>query len=84
MALIAIPLVTVLLLGLVWINVAKLGLTAETGAVVERSRAVEAQTLRLEARLERRDSAVVDRARVELGMAPSSGESVTYLQAQRP
>jgi cell division protein FtsL len=74
--------VALLLFGIVWVNVAKLGLTTQTGAVVERSRAIEAQNLRLETRLERRDATVIDRAREDLGMIPSSGESVTYVQAR--
>lgn len=82
--LVAIPLIALLLAGIVWVNVATLGLTAGTGAVVERARAVEADNNLLQNRLEQRDAAVADRAQDKLGMVPSSGESVTYLDARRP
>jgi hypothetical protein len=79
-----VPVVALLLGGIVWVNVAKLTLTAETGAVVERARAVEAETVRLEAELERADAAVVDRARDQLDMVPARGDAVTYLTAPSP
>jgi hypothetical protein len=76
--------IALLLGGIVWVNVSKLTLTAETGAVVERARAVEAETVRLEAELEKADGAVVDRARARLGMVPAKGDAVTYLDAPAP
>lgn len=79
-----VPVVALLLGGIVWVNVAKLTLTAETGAVVERAWAVEAETVRLEAELERADAAVVDRARDQLEMVPARGDAVTYLTAPTP
>lgn len=79
-----VPVVALLLGGIVWVNVAKLTLTAETGAVVERAWAAEAETVRLEAELERADAAVVDRARDQLEMVPARGDAVTYLTAPTP
>ena len=46
----AIPLVALVLGGIVWVNVAKLTLTNETGQVIERARSVEAETARLKSR----------------------------------
>lgn len=79
-----VPVVALLLGGIVWVNVAKLTLTAETGAVVDRAWAVEAETVRLEAELERADAAVVDRARDQLEMVPARGDAVTYLTTPTP
>lgn len=76
----AIPLIAALVAGIVWVNVAKLGLSTRTGDTVERARAVQAETVQLKARLERIDSEVVDRARVQLGMIPATADSVTYLE----
>ena len=44
----AIPLIALVLGGIVWINVAKLTLTHETGQVIEQARSVEAETARLQ------------------------------------
>ena len=48
----AIPLIALVLGGIVWINVAKLTLTHETGQVIEQARSVEAETARLKSRFE--------------------------------
>jgi hypothetical protein len=74
-----IPLIAIVLGGIVWVNVEKLALTNETGKVMERSRAVEAQTARLQSRLDQLDARVRDNAQKRLGMVLPSGDSVTYL-----
>jgi hypothetical protein len=74
-----IPIIAIVLGGIVWVNVAKLALTNETGKVMERSRGVEAQTARLQSRLDQLDARVRDNAMKRLGMVMPSGDSVTYL-----
>lgn len=80
----AIPLVALLLGGIVWVNVAKLSLTNETGKVIERSRVVEGQTARLKSDLEQRDAAVRRNAQIKLGMISPEPDSVTYLDPLAP
>jgi hypothetical protein len=46
---------------------------------MERARAVEAQTARLQSRLDQLDARVRDNAQKRLGMVLPSGDSVTYL-----
>jgi hypothetical protein len=79
----AIPLVALVLGGIVWINVAKLTLTHETGQVIERARSVEAETARLKSRFEQRNATVIARAEKRLGMVDPPSGSVTYLDAAR-
>ena len=74
-----IPIIALVLGGIVWVNVAKLALTNETGKVMERSRAVEAQTARLQSQLDQLDARVRENAMKRLGMVMPSGDSVTYL-----
>lgn len=74
-----IPIIALVLGGIVWVNVAKLALTNDTGKVMERSRAVEAQTARLQSQLDRLDARVRENAQKRLGMVMPSGDSVTYL-----
>ncbi|HTI34392.1 MAG TPA: hypothetical protein VL422_11990 [Miltoncostaea sp.] len=74
-----IPIIALVLGGIVWVNVAKLALTNDTGKVMERSRAVEAQTARLQSQLDRLDARVRENAMKRLGMVMPSGDSVTYL-----
>ena len=76
---VVVPLVALLLGGIVWINVARLNLATETSGVVERSRDVQFETARLQAQLDQRNGAVVDRARRDLGMVPSPSEGVSYI-----
>ncbi len=64
----AIPIVALVLGGIVWVNVAKLTLTHETGQVIERARSVEAETARLKSRFEQRNATVIARAEKRLGM----------------
>jgi hypothetical protein len=79
----AIPLVAVVLAGIVWVNVAKLTVTHETGQVIERARSVEAETARLKSRFEQRNATVIARAEKRLGMVDPPSGSVTYLDAAR-
>ena len=74
-----IPIIALVLGGIVWVNVAKLALTNDTGKVMERSRAVEAQTARLQSQLDQLDARVRDNAQKRLGLQLPSGDSVTYL-----
>ena len=74
-----IPIIALVLGGIVWVNVAKLALTNETGKVMERARTVEAQTARLQSQLDQLDARVRDNAQKRLGLQLPSGDSVTYL-----
>ena len=80
----AIPLVALVLGGIVWINVAKLTLTHETGQVIEQARSVEAETARLKSRFEQRNATVIARAEKRLGMVSPPSSEVTYLDAGAP
>jgi hypothetical protein len=79
----AIPVIALVLGGIVWINVAKLTLTHETGKVIERARSVEAETARLKSRFEQRNATVIARAEKRLGMVSPPTSEVTYLDAAR-
>lgn len=83
LGLLIIPIIALLLAGIVWINVSKLAFTAETGRVVERARALEAQNLRLKAQLDRANATVIDRAQDRLGMGMPLDSSVTLLTVPR-
>jgi hypothetical protein len=78
---VAIPVIALVLAGIVWVNVAKLTLTHETGRVVERARSVEAETARLKSRFEQRNATVIARAEKRLGMVSPPSDAVTYLDA---
>ncbi len=80
-ALLLIPLIAVLLAGVVWINVAKLNVTAETGSVLERSRAVQSDNVRLQGQLEQRNSQVIDDAERRLGMVPARNDRIIRVTA---
>jgi cell division protein FtsL len=75
----AIPLIALMLAGVVWVNVAKLALTTETGRVVDQARSVEAETVRLKGRLEQQGGAVNARAREQLGMVDPPSQSLVIL-----
>ena len=79
-----IPLVALVLGGIVWVNVAKLTVTHQTGAVIEKARAVEAETARLKSRFEQRNATVIARAEKRLGMVSPPSSEVTYLDARTP
>ena len=76
-----IPLIALVLGGIVFVNVAKLTLTNQTGQVIERARSVESETARLQSALEQRNARVRQNAQRRLGMESPSGDSVTYLDA---
>ncbi len=80
---VAIPIIALVLGGIVWINVAKLTLTHETGKVIERARSVEAETARLKSRFEQRNATVIARAEKRLGMVSPPSSEVTYLDGTR-
>jgi hypothetical protein len=80
----AIPLIALVLGGIVWVNVAKLTLTHETGQVIERARGVESETARLKSRFEQRNATVIARAEKRLGMVSPPSDAVTYLDAGTP
>ncbi|HEX2502570.1 MAG TPA: hypothetical protein VHK00_01410 [Miltoncostaeaceae bacterium] len=80
----AIPVIALVLGGIVWINVAKLTLTHETGKVIERARSIEAETARLKSRFEQRNATVIARAEKRLGMVSPPSSEVTYLDGTRP
>lgn len=82
--LVIIPIIALLLAGIVWINVSKLAFTAESGRVVERSRQVEAQNVRLRAQIDRARATVIDRAQARLGMGLPPDSSVTPLKVPTP
>lgn len=79
-----IPLVALVLAGIVWVNVAKLTVTHRTGEVIEKARAVEAETARLKSRFEQRNATVIARAEKRLGMVSPPSSEVTYLDARTP
>lgn len=76
-----IPLIALLLMGVVWVNVAKLNLTTQAGQVVRHAEQVQAQTAELQARLVQRDGSVRARAAAELGMEDAAPNSRQYLAA---
>ena len=76
-----IPLIALVLGGIVFVNVAKLTLTNQTGQVIERARSVESETARLQSALEQRNARVRQNAQRRLGMESPTGDSVTYLDA---
>jgi hypothetical protein len=76
-----IPIIALLLAGIVWINVAKLTLTNETGRVIQQARSVEAETARLKNQLDQRNARVIDQAGRRLGLELAPTDQVTWLRA---
>lgn len=76
---VVIPIIALILGGIVWVNVAKLALTNQTGQVIERSRSVESQTARLKATLEAKNASVRRNAEERLGMVEPEPGAVGYL-----
>lgn len=74
-----IPIIALILGGIVWVNVAKLALTNQTGQVIERSRSVESETARLKATLEAKNASVRRNAEQRLGMVEPAPGAVGYL-----
>lgn len=62
-----------------WLNVAKLAVTTETTRIVERARAVEAESSRLQGRLAQQDGQVQALAR-KRGMSEVPSDATTFLQ----
>lgn len=74
-----IPLAAILLGGVVWVNVARLNLTTQTGHTVDMYRQTQSDILRLRANLAQRDGEVVDQAAKRLGMVQTPGSGLTYI-----
>ena len=74
-----IPLIALFLGGIVFVNVAKLSLTDQTGKVIERARSVESETARLKATLELKDASVRRSAQTRLGMVEPAPGAADYL-----
>lgn len=79
-----IPVIAVLLGGIVWVNVAKLQMTTTTSRVVDRAQRVEAETVRLRARLGQRNAVVIDRAQDRLDMRIPAEGDVEFLDPVVP
>lgn len=75
----AVPLIALALGGIVWVNVATLGLTTQTGQVAEEARGVEAELVRLRGQAEERNAAIDELARERLGMIDAPADSVRFL-----
>lgn len=82
--LLVIPAIALALGGIVWLNVAKLAFTAETGRVVERARVAESDNVRLRSQLERSNATVVQRAQTRLNMDYPPGNTLTPLKVPQP
>jgi hypothetical protein len=74
-----IPLIALLLGGIVWVNVAKLSLTDQTGTAIERSRSIEGETARLASTLQSHEGSIRRNAEKRLGMVAPPDDGVTYL-----
>lgn len=79
LAWIVIPLFAILLGGVVWVNVARLNLTTQTGRTVDMYDQVQADILILRAKLAQKDGQVVDQAAKRLGMVQAPGSGLTYV-----
>lgn len=74
------PVITLLLGGIVWVNVAKLQLTRQTSAVVERQNVVQSENIRLNARLQQQSGAVQQLAQDRLGMESPASAQTQFLR----
>lgn len=79
LAWVVIPLFAILLGGVVWVNVARLNLTTQTGRTVDMYDQVQADILILRAKLAQKDGQVVDQAAKRLGMVQAPGSGLTYV-----
>lgn len=79
LAWIVIPLFAILLGGVVWVNVARLNLTTQTGRTVDMYDQVQGDILKLRAKLAEKDGQVVDQAAKRLGMIQAPGSGLTYV-----
>ncbi len=65
--------------GVVWVNVARLNLTTQTGRTVDMYRQTQSDILKLRAKLAEKDGEVVDQAAKRLGMIQAPGTGLTYV-----
>ena len=79
LAWIVIPFIAILLGGVVWVNVARLNLTTQTGRTVDMYDQVQGDVLKLRAKLAQKDGQVVDQAATRLGMVQAPGTGLTYV-----
>ena len=79
LAWVVIPLIAVLLGGVVWVNVARLNLTTQTGRTVDMYDRTQSEILKLRAKLAQKDGEVVDQAAKRLGMVQAPGNGLTYV-----
>ncbi|HLE44459.1 MAG TPA: hypothetical protein VJB36_10620 [Methylomirabilota bacterium] len=77
--LLLIPVALLVLGGIVWINVAKLGVTRETAEIVKQNQSLEAQIAQLDARLADLRSKVYTGAEAS-GMVLPTSDKTTRLQ----
>ena len=62
-----------------WVNVARLNLTTQTGRTVDMYDQVQSDVLKLRAKLAQKDGEVVDQAAKRLGMVQAPGTGLTYV-----
>ncbi len=79
LAWVAIPLIAILLGGVVWVNVARLNLTTQTGRTVDMYDQSQSDILKLRAKLAEKDGQVVAQAAKRLGMVQAPGIGLTYV-----
>ncbi len=79
LAWVAIPLIAILLGGVVWVNVARLNLTTQTGRTVDMYDQSQSDILKLRAKLAEKDGQVVAQAAKRLGMVQPPGIGLTYV-----
>ena len=79
LAWVVIPFIAILLGGVVWVNVARLNLTTQTGHTVDMYDQVQADVLILRSKLAQKDGQVVDQAATRLGMVQAPGTGLTYV-----
>ncbi len=79
LAWVAIPLIAILLGGVVWVNVARLNLTTQTGRTVDMYDQSQSDILKLRAKLAEKDGQVVAQAAERLGMVQAPGIGLTYV-----
>ncbi|NBQ63496.1 MAG: hypothetical protein EBU40_14600 [Proteobacteria bacterium] len=79
LAWVVIPFIAILLGGVVWVNVARLNLTTQTGRTVDMYDQVQSDVLKLRAKLAQKDGQVVDQAARRLGMVQAPGTGLTYV-----
>ena len=77
------PIVTLALGGIVWINVARLQLTRQTSDVITRAAVIDAQNARLADQLERQSAAIENLASARLGMTRATDGQISFLQVPK-